>query len=128
MRDFLLICLAGAAGTGSRFLVSSAAVKMFGKDFPVGTLAVNLIGCLVIGLLMEVALESQLVHKDVQSVLAIGFLGAFTTYATFGYETFRFVADGDWMMASANVVVHIVVGLLAIGLGVGLGRLVLGGM
>lgn len=127
MREFVVICLAGAAGTGARFLVSGAATRIGGAGFPFGTLAVNLLGCLVVGVLMEAALESALVPRALRTALAVGFLGAFTTFSTFGYETFRLLEGGRWGAAITNVLANLVVGLLAVGVGVVLGRLMLGG-
>lgn len=126
MRAFLLICAAGAVGTGARYLVSTAAQKALGGPFAWGTLAVNALGCLMAGVLMELILQSDLVPQDLRLPLSVGFLGAFTTFSTFGHETFRYLDAGDWKLALTYVGAQLVLGLVAVAAGVALGRSVLG--
>ncbi|MFH1468425.1 MAG: CrcB family protein [Pseudomonadota bacterium] len=120
MRDFFLICLAGAFGTGARYAVSNVATTFLGARFAVGTLAVNLLGCLLIGVM--VALGSDLIPAPMRGALMLGFLGAFTTFSTFGYETFHYFEGGDWKLAVANIAANLLLGLLAVGGGLALGR------
>ncbi len=126
MRSFLFICLAGACGAGSRYLVSGWAYRLLGDRLPFGTMTVNLLGCLAAGLLLEVGLTSDVIPPGLRNALAIGFLGAFTTFSTFEYETFRLLEDGSIVTAVSNVVIQLVAGLVAVGGGIALGRLIVG--
>ncbi len=85
--------------------------------FPIGTLVVNLIGCLTIGLLAGAAESRQLLTPETRLFLLIGLLGGFTTFSTFSFETFAMLRDGEAMRAGANVAIHIVAGLGLVWLG-----------
>jgi len=87
MERFLWVCLAGALGTGTRYLVSEWSNRAFGQAFPVGTLIVNVVGCFAIALVMFLALETALVSPTLRVVLTTGFMGGLTTYSAFNYET-----------------------------------------
>jgi CrcB protein len=104
---FLWICLGGAIGTGARYLISGWAARRLGTLFPYGTLAVNLIGCFLIGAVMHVALTTSQLSPDSRVVLVIGVLGGFTTYSGFNYETLQYFGDGAWLFGFANVLVMI---------------------
>ena len=86
----------------------------------------NVLGCLALGFLLEVERGSDLVTHSVRLLVAVGFLGAFTTFSTFGYETLRYVQDGSPHLALLNVAANLTLGLLAVWLGVGLARAVVG--
>ena len=85
--------------------------------FPYGTLAVNVLGCLAIGLLVGLLESRQLLGPELRGFVLIGVLGGFTTFSTFGYETFALAHAGDLARASANVGAHILLGLPAVWLG-----------
>ena len=125
MRTFLLICIAGACGSGARYLVSEAAEKALGGPFAWGTLTVNALGCLAAGVLMELILHSDLVPAEARLPLTVGFLGAFTTFSTFGHETFRYLQAGDVKLALTYVGAQLVLGLALVAAGVALGRTLL---
>jgi CrcB protein len=112
MARFFWVCFAGGVGTGARYLLSGWVQRRLGWSFPVGTLAVNLIGCFLLGVVMQVALSTRLLPADVRIVVAIGLLGGFTTYSTFNYETMVFFREGAWGLAVGTVFVT-VVGCLA---------------
>jgi CrcB protein len=113
MERFLWVCLAGALGTGARYLVGSWAFSRFGHGFPLGTLIVNLVGCLLMGLVVELALRGSLASADLRVILTTGFLGGLTTYSAFNQETARLFRDGTSAMALANVTVTVLGCLLA---------------
>jgi len=127
MRQLLLVALAGACGTLGRYALSGAAYRVFGTRFAYGTLAVNVLGSLVLGFLMQLGLVSDLVPPAVRVPVAVGFLGAFTTFSTFGYETLRYVEDGALGLASLNVALNLALGLAAVWLGFVGARLLVGG-
>ena len=85
--------------------------------FPHGTLAVNLVGCLLIGIVVGLAEARQLFGPEFRTFVLIGVLGAFTTFSTFGYETFAMLRDGETLRAASNVGVHVILGLALVWLG-----------
>jgi len=85
--------------------------------FPFGTLAVNLLGCLLIGIVAGLAGSRQMFGPELRVFVLVGLLGGFTTYSTFGYETFAMLRDGEALRASANILAHVLLGLLAVWLG-----------
>ena len=105
------MALAGAAGAVARYGVSVAALRWLGPGFPYGTLLVNLLGCFLLGALTELTLEEGLLSPEWRTVAGTGFLGAFTTFSTFGVETVRAMETGHWGVAAANVAVNVVAGL-----------------
>lgn len=113
MERFLWICLAGAAGTGARYLIALWAAQRLGSTFPYGTLIVNLFGCFAIAAVMHVALALSW-SPTVRSTIAIGFLGGLTTYSSFNYETTRLLEEGALGSAALNAV-STIAGALAAG-------------
>ncbi len=117
MRTALLIGLGGFLGSVSRHFVSNAVSKVFGTRLPYGTLAVNLTGCFLIGLLMELALEFKLIPLETRLFLTTGFLGGFTTFSTFTYETVSMVAKDGGLRAGVNAILHLSLGMAMVWLG-----------
>jgi fluoride exporter len=124
---FLWICLGGAAGTGARYLLSGWALGAFGASFPFGTFAVNVIGSFFAGLLLQMGLATPILSPTLRLALTTGVLGGFTTYSTFNTETIRYVQDGAWQVAAANVSLTVTVCLLAGFAGIAAGRGIFGG-
>jgi CrcB protein len=124
---FVWICLGGAVGTGLRYLVSGWALRALGPEFPYGTLAVNVAGSFVLGLVMHVGLTTELLSPELRVVLATGVLGGFTTYSSFNYETLQYLQQGRLGLAAANLGATVLLCLLAGLLGVWAGRLASGG-
>jgi len=127
MERLFWICLAGAAGTGARYLIALWAAQRFGSTFPYGTLIVNLIGCFVITALMHAALTLGW-SPTLRAVVTIGFIGGLTTYSSFNYETMRLFEEGAPITAAMNVALTLLGGLLAGWLGVVTAREVLGAL
>jgi len=127
MREMLVLALSGAAGTLARWGLSGAMYRLLGERFPYGTLAVNVVGCVLLGAGMETALLTDALPRALRVPLAAGFLGAFTTFSTFGYETMRYVEDGAWSLAGINIVANLVLGLGATWLGFVTARVGFGG-
>jgi fluoride exporter len=124
---FLWICVGGAAGTGARYLLSGWALTALGTTFPWGTLVVNVLGSFLLGFLMQVGVATPLLSPTLRLALTTGVMGGFTTYSTFNYETMRYVQDGSWPLALANVAVTLV-GCFAAGFaGIWAGRWIFGG-
>jgi CrcB protein len=125
MERFLWICLAGALGTGARYLIALWAAQRFGSAFPYGTLVVNLSGCFAIAALMHAALTLGW-PPTVRAAATIGFIGGFTTYSSFNYETMRLFEEGAPATAFVNLSVTVLGGFIAGWLGLLAAREVLG--
>jgi len=128
MRMILLLAVAGAAGTLSRYGLGGLTQRITGAGFPYGTLVINTLGCLMIGYVMQIALNTDIIPVNARVVVTIGFLGAFTTFSTFSYETVRLFEDGAWVSAILNIMMNVGLGLAATLLGVLLGRITLRGV
>lgn len=117
MQSFLLVGIAGAAGAVSRYGIGIWAERFLGGHFAFGTLVVNVLGCLALGFLLELDRGTTLVTHPMRMLVAVGFLGAFTTFSTFGYETLRYLQDGASHLALLNVSANLILGLGAVWLG-----------
>src|SRR5688572_19520705 len=116
----ILLALAGAAGTLARAGLTSLVDRIFGPRFPWGTLSVNLVGCLLFGVVWAAA-ESRLRVADIRLVALTGFMGAFTTFSTYIFELTVLGRDGRFAAALASFVVHNAAGILSLLLGLALG-------
>jgi CrcB protein len=112
MERLLWICLAGAAGSGARYLIAVWAAQRFGTAFPYGTLIVNLVGCFGIAAIMHAA-TTFVWAPTLRTALTVGFIGGLTTYSSFNFETTRLMREGAVAAAAANVVVTVVGGFVA---------------
>lgn len=117
------IALAGALGTLCRYWVSGVAQALGGDRFPWGTLVVNVAGCFVFGLVSGLAEDRLLISNQTRFILATGFLGAFTTFSTFAYETTAYLRDSQWLPAAVNLVGQNTLGLLGVVFGFAASRL-----
>ncbi|MBI5649661.1 MAG: fluoride efflux transporter CrcB [Chloroflexi bacterium] len=118
MSNILLVGIGGFIGSILRYLVSGWAQQISRSvEFPYGTLAVNLIGCFIIGALAQLADARGIFSSEARAFVFIGILGGFTTFSSFGNETMNLLRDGESLRAFANVSAHIVLGLGAVWLG-----------
>ncbi len=119
MLKLLLVGAGGFAGAIARYLVSGWVYRFspLTSALPVGTLAVNVGGCLLIGFLHGLVETRQLLTPETRLLLFIGFLGSFTTYSTFGYETFNLARDGQLAELLLNIALHLLFGLSAVWFG-----------
>jgi CrcB protein len=116
------IGVAGALGAVARYALGGWIANRFPRAFPLETLLINVSGSFVLGLLFVLLTERFLPHPTLRSALTIGFLGAYTTFSTFSLETLHLIEDGAVGLAMINVVASVAAGLLAVYLGVVLGR------
>jgi CrcB protein len=123
---FLLICLGGAIGTGARYGIALWTAHRYGASFPYGTLLVNIVGSLLLGIIIQLSLATTLVGPDLRLILTTGVLGGFTTYSTFNYETLALLRDGAWTMAVTNIAITLFGCLVAGVLGIAIARAVAG--
>jgi CrcB protein len=123
MNQIIAIALGGACGAVIRFLMSSGLYQWLGRDFPYGTLVVNVVGSFMIGLLTEaLILERIAMTTEFRSAILIGFIGAFTTFSTFSLDTVYLLEQGNISKASLNVLLSVMVCLFAVWLGLLCGR------
>ena len=116
------IGLFGALGCLSRYFISGWTYFLTGRSLPYGTLAVNVIGSFLLGLIMEGSLRSTLVSPEVRMGITTGFMGGFTTFSTFSYETVRLLEEGSLFQAGANILLNMVVCLLFAAVGIVVAR------
>ena len=122
MRSVLVVGLGGFLGAIARYGVSLAVARLWTMEFPLGTFLINVSGSFVLGLFSTLATERLAVDPAWRLLVATGFVGAYTTFSTFEYETHRLVEVGASAWAAVNVVASVVVGFLAVRLGVLLAR------
>jgi CrcB protein len=103
MTRVLLIGLAGALGTLSRYFVGVFAGRALGAGFPYGTLIVNVLGCFLIALVSQIALSTNLISPTLRLTLTTGFMGGFTTYSSFNYETTNLLRERAWAAGLVNI-------------------------
>lgn len=127
MSAFLHVCLGGALGSGARYLVSLWALRTLPIGFAWGTFLVNAIGSLVLGFVVQYALDTNALSPNARLFLTTGCMGGFTTYSTFNQETIALVQQGAHGLALVNVLATVAICLAAGFAGVSLARIVAGG-
>ncbi len=116
--QYLSVGLAGSLGAMARLAVSTLCGRLFGNAFPVGTLLINLSGSLLLGWFLTIIGQRYIVSDTLRMAVAVGFVGAYTTFSTFAYETNSLLEDGSVVKATVNVVGGVVLGLVAVRLGI----------
>lgn len=118
MQHLLFVGAGGFIGAISRFLLSRFVQQIAKNDWlPVGTIAVNIIGCYLIGLLNEIDHIKQIFNPEIRLLVFVGVLGGFTTFATFGYETFELLKSNYSVGGLFNILAQVIFGLVAVWLG-----------
>ena len=123
MYRLIAIAVAGAIGALLRFGVANGVHRFFGRDFPYGTLVVNVTGSVLIGYLFVVFLERSLLSDTMRIAVLVGLLGSFTTFSTFSLETVNLAMSGNVARASVNIVVSVVLCLFGTVAGMALARM-----
>ena len=119
----LFLFLAGGLGTIARYGLSGLVQRMAPPSFPWGTAAVNLLGCLLFGLLWALALDRGWIGAGLRPILFIGFLGGFTTFSSLAFETYGLARDAEWLLAMLNMLGQGVLGVGCVYAGLLLGRM-----
>ena len=122
MMQLIAIAAGGAVGALMRFWVSTGVYNLLGRGFPYGTLAVNVLGSLVMGFLYVLFLERMSAGPELRGAVLIGMLGAFTTFSTFSIETLNLIEQADYLKAVLNMGISVLACMFAVWLGVTLGR------
>ena len=117
MVNIFLIGIGGFIGAVARYGMAVWVGQRWGRSFPLGTFIINVSGSFLIGLLMTLFTERFLVNPQWRLFMVVGFLGAYTTFSTFEYETGMLLKDGEWLIAGMNVVFSVLVGFAALKLG-----------
>lgn len=120
---YVLIAVGGACGAVARYAVGSYVGNRMGTRFPYGTMLINLSGSFVIGLVMTLVVERVTINRNLVYLLPIGFIGAYTTFSTFEFETLRLVQDGQSVAAFSNVILSVIIGFAMVWLGMLAGRM-----
>jgi CrcB protein len=121
---YVAVAVGGAFGAVARFAIDGWVSERTGGLFPWGTLLINVSGAFLLGLLATLAIDRSVLSPEIRPVAMIGFLGAYTTFSTWMLDCWRLMQEGAWALAAANLVGSVLLGLVAVGLGVALGRLV----
>jgi len=122
MAKFFLLAVAGACGTLARYGLGGLVQRLAGGAFPLGTMAVNVLGCFLFGAVWSMAAERDLLTDQARLLILTGFMGAFTTFSTFLFETGQMMRDSQWLLAAGNVAAQTVVGIACVFLGFAAGR------
>ena len=116
--NLLLIAIGGAIGSVARFLFSSLVQRVVPTLFPFGTFAVNVVGCIVFGLIAGVAARERVtLAPEARAFLLTGVLGGFTTFSTFAFESVHLLSDGQFLWAATNITGQVVAGLAGLWMG-----------
>jgi fluoride exporter len=118
------IALAGALGTLARYGLSGIVQRNLSAGFPWGTFVVNAAGCFLFGAIWALSAERFLINPEIRVIVLTGFMGAFTTFSTFMFESGQLMRDAEWMLVAANVGGQTVVGLIALFAGLAVARVV----
>jgi len=122
VQKVIWIAVAGAIGAVARFGLSGLVHRIYAGEFPLGTLIVNILGCFLFGLFWSWAEERLSVSGEMRLIVLVGFMGAFTTFSSFAFETGKLIQDAQWNYAIANLAIQNLAGLACLLGGFNLGR------
>lgn len=125
MIRLLLVGFGGFAGTLGRYWLSGFIARRYGETFPFGTLIVNALGCFLIGFFFYLLYERTLTAPTERTVILIGLIGGFTTFSSYGLQTFTLLRDGEVLLALVNIAASNVLCLLLVWAGYALARVIL---
>ncbi|WP_290922997.1 fluoride efflux transporter CrcB [Halodesulfovibrio sp.] len=123
MTKIILLFCAGGFGSLSRYLLSGVFQRAINISFPIGTYLVNVIGCFLFGLIWAYAQDRLSLSPDFRAIILTGFMGAFTTFSTFIFESAALLDSTQWPYFLLNVVGQIITGIILLKLGLSLGRM-----
>ncbi|WP_394970582.1 fluoride efflux transporter CrcB [uncultured Croceitalea sp.] len=113
MKQVLLVFIGGGLGSALRFLISKTLNPTF-QHFFLGTFIVNMVGCLLIGIILGFSAKSNLLPQNYTLLLATGFCGGFTTFSTFAFEKHSLLKSGDFLQLAIYLITSIIIGVLAV--------------
>jgi CrcB protein len=119
LMPYLLVGVGGFIGANARFVVARLVGALFETRFPLGTFVINVSGSFLLGVLGTLVAQKVMPNSEsMRLALGVGFLGAFTTFSTFEFETHALIDDGSWLTATTNIFASLFVGLLAVRAGI----------
>jgi fluoride exporter len=124
MNKYLVVGIGGFLGAIARFWLGGYIGDRWGTRFPYGTFVVNITGSFLVGFILTILAERTHWSPNWRYLIPVGFIAAYTTFSTFEYETFRSIQDGELLVAGLNVVLSVVVGFVAVWIGVIAGRII----
>lgn len=122
MEKFLLISAGALLGANARYWISDWAARKWGATFPIGTMLVNLTGSLLLGIFVSMATERLNLDPRWRLLIAVGFLGSYTTFSTYTYESLNMLSKGEWVAGLLNLLGSTVLGIAAIAIGFMIGK------
>jgi len=124
VRNGLIVGIGGFVGAIVRYALAVWIGQTWGRSFPLGTFVINVSGSFLIGLLMTLFTERYSFDPAWRLLFVVGFLGAYTTFSTFEYETGKLIKDSEWYFAAMNVVLSVTVGFIALKFGEVLAKII----
>ncbi|MGL4571077.1 MAG: fluoride efflux transporter CrcB [Clostridium sp.] len=125
MQKVQLVAIVGCGGfigAALRYLISVNAAKIFGADFPYGTLIANVLGAIIIGFVMKISLDTAIVSPNTKLFLTTGMMGGLTTFSTFSYETITMLNSGEYILGAFNLGLNVVLSFVGVIIGMALAR------
>ena len=122
MMSIIFIAIGGAAGSLCRYGMSNGIYLLLGRSFPYGTLAVNILGSFVMGIVYILMIERASISEELRAGITIGLLGAFTTFSTFSIETINLIESGEILKAGLNILFSVTLCVVGCWLGMNLSR------
>ncbi len=114
MQSMIYVGIGGFIGACLRYAVSLYSSKMLGTQFPYGTLIVNITGGILIGLIMELSFNTDLIPPNMRLFLTTGIMGGLTTFSTFSYETINLLSDGEYLIGVLNICLNVFLSLFGV--------------
>lgn len=123
-QKFIFLALAGSAGTLSRYWLAGIVQNSIKTEFPLGSAVVNIVGCFVFGLLWAIAASRLNINPQIRLIIFVGFLGAFTTFSSFVFETNQLLHESQWLWAVGNLALQNILGIVFMIVGLAIGKLI----
>ncbi len=127
MQNYLIVSFGAAIGGAARYWMSNIVYKFLPSNIPFGTLAVNVIGSFIIGIVMFYLDRNELISPQMRILLTAGFCGGLTTFSTFSFETINLLSDSEFLLAGTNIILNVVLSLGAVFIAYLIGKILSGG-
>ncbi len=127
MQNYIIVFLGSGFGGAFRYWGSNLVYKFLPSSFPYGTLFVNILGSLIIGIVMFYFAANELISPETRIFLTTGFCGGLTTFSTFSFETINFIKEKEYLFAGANILLNVLLTLLALFIAYKISKLLTGG-
>jgi len=122
LTKILLIAASGGIGALARYGLAGLTHKLFNFSYPLGTFVVNVVGCLLFGFIWTLAEDRLLIGGEMRTIILVGFMGSFTTFSTFIFESNQLLRDSQYLLAGVNLAGQVILGIIALYAGIILAR------